>query len=155
MTLILPQFNKISIFNKLKMTSLENVVAYLADLDKDIQRLTVALRPDKVVDLTDAASVATDASLAIHFRLTLTDAIGANRTLANPTNGRDGQRVVWEFVQSSTGSLAITLGSAFTLGAEISSVTLSTTANAIDFMGAVYDATNSKWRVVAFVSGYA
>lgn len=155
MTLILPQYNKTSIFNKLKMTRLEDVIAYLADLDKDIQRLGVALRPDKVVDLVDADPIETDVALAIHFRVVLTAAVGATRVLANPTNPRDGQRVVWEFVQSSTGSNAITLDTAWALGADIAAVTLSTTANAIDMMGAVYDAPNSKWRIIAFVTGYS
>jgi hypothetical protein len=154
-TLILPQYNKSSIFNKLKMKSLEDIVAYLADLDKDIQKLGIALRPDKVVDLVDADPITTDVAVAIHFRVVLTAAVGATRVLANPTNGRDGQRVVWEFVQSATGSNAITLDTKWAVGADIASVTLSTTANAIDFMGAVYDAPNDKWRIVAYVMGYA
>lgn len=155
MTLILPQYNKQSMFNKMKMTSLEAVVDYLAELDKDMQTLSICLRPDKVVDLTDAATVATDAALAIHFRLTLTDAVGVNRTLGNPTNGRDGQRVVWEFTQSATGGQTITLGSDFSLGDEISGITLSSTAGTTDMMGCVYDAPNQVWRVVAYVSGYS
>lgn len=155
MTLILPQYNKTSIFNKMKMTSLEAIVAYLADLDKDIQRLGVALRPDKVVDLTDAATIATDVAVAIHFRVVLTAAVGATRVLGNPTNGRDGQKVIWEFVQSATGSNAITLDTAWALGADIAAVTLSTTANAIDLLGATYDAPNGKWRILAFVTGYS
>lgn len=154
MTLILPQFNKNSMFNKMKMKSLEDVIDYLTELDKDMQSLVISLRPDKVVDLTDAATVATDAALAIHFRLLLTDAVGVNRTLGNPTNGRDGQKVIWEFVQPASGNKTITLGSGFGLGAEITEVTLSTTGNLIDFMGCTYDAVNDKWQVIAFVSGY-
>ena len=41
------------------------------------------------VTLTDAATIATDASLGNLFRVTL----GGNRTLGNPTNPVDGQKV--------------------------------------------------------------
>ena len=154
MTLILPEYNKLSRFNSEKMTNIQEIVNYLRQLDKDMQRLSIALRPDQVTDLVDEATVATDVSIAIHFRLTLTDAVGSTRVLGNPTNPRDGQRVIWEFIQGGTGNKAITLDTAFALGADISAINLSTTVGAIDFMGCVYDSINSVWRVVAFVSGY-
>ncbi len=100
--------------------------------------------------LTDAATIATDASLANHFRVTL----GGNRTLGNPTNGRDGQRVVWELIQDGTGSRTITLDTKFALGTDITAVTLTTTLNKRDFIGAVYNSTADKWYVLAFVKGY-
>lgn len=100
--------------------------------------------------LTDAATIDTDASLSNHFRVTL----GGNRTLANPTNLTDGQKVVWEFIQDGTGSRTITLGSAFALGTDVDSITLTTTASKRDFMGAIYNSGTSKWYVVAFVKGY-
>lgn len=102
------------------------------------------------VTLTDAATVATDASLADHFRVTL----GGNRTLGNPTNMVDGQRVIWELIQDATGTRTLTLGSAFALGSDIAAVTLSTTAAKRDFLGAIYNSTAAKWFVVAFVRGY-
>jgi hypothetical protein len=109
--------------------------------------LPVTLPP---VALTDAATIATDASLGNHFRVTL----GGNRTLGNPTNPTDGQKIMWELIQDGTGSRTITLGGAFTLGTEISSTTLSTAAGKRDFLGAVYNAGASKWYVIAFVKGY-
>jgi hypothetical protein len=102
------------------------------------------------VTLTDAATVATNASLGNHFRVTL----GGNRTLGNPTNPTDGQKVVWEFIQDATGTRTITLGANFALGTDISAVTLSTGPGQHDFMGAVYNAIASKWYVIAFVRGY-
>ena len=102
------------------------------------------------VTLTDAATIATDASLGNHFRVTL----GGSRTLGNPTNPTDGQKVIWELIQDATGSRTITLGSAFALGTDISSVTLTTTASKRDFLGAVYNSTASKWYVIAFTKGY-
>jgi hypothetical protein len=102
------------------------------------------------VTLTDAATIATNASLGNSFRVTL----AGNRTLGNPTNPTDGQRILWELIQDATGSRTITLDTAFALGTDISSVTLTTTANKRDFLGAVYNSTASKWYVLAFTRGY-
>lgn len=103
-----------------------------------------------VVTLTDAATIATDASQGNAFRVTL----GGNRTLGNPTNMTDGQTAMWEIVQDATGSRTITLGSAFGLGTDISSVTLSTTAGKRDFLRATFNAATGKWYVLSFVRGY-
>jgi len=100
--------------------------------------------------LTDAATIATDASLGNHFRVTL----GGNRTLGNPTNPTDGQKIMWEIIQDATGSRLLALDTAFALGADISSITLTTTAGKRDFLGAVYNAGAGKWYVIAFVKGY-
>lgn len=102
------------------------------------------------VTLTDAATIATNASLGNYFRVTL----GGNRTLGNPTNPTDGQKIIWELIQDGTGSRTITLGSAFALGTDISAVTLTTTASKRDFLGAVYNSTAAKWYVIAFTRGY-
>lgn len=103
-----------------------------------------------VATLTDAATIATDAVLANHFRVTL----GGNRTLGNPTNPYDGARIVYEFIQDGTGSRTITLDTKFALGTDITGVTLTTTANKRDFMTVIYNSTADKWYVVAFVKGY-
>jgi hypothetical protein len=100
--------------------------------------------------LTDAATIATDASLGNHFRVTL----GGNRTLGNPTNPTDGQRIIWEIIQDATGSRTISLDTKFALGTDITAVTLTTTASKRDFIGAVYNSTADKWYVIAFVRGY-
>ena len=51
------------------------------------------------VALVDAATIDTDAALSNHFRVTL----GGNRTLANPTNMRDGGIYNWRVRQPSAG----------------------------------------------------
>jgi hypothetical protein len=112
-----------------------------------VANLPLAFAP---IALTDAATIATDASLGNHFRVTL----GGNRTLGTPTNPTDGQKVMWEFIQDATGSRTITLSAGFALGSDISGITLTTTANQRDFLGAVYNATSAKWYVIAFVKGY-
>lgn len=102
------------------------------------------------VALTDAATVATDASLGDHFRVTL----GGNRTLGNPTNAVDGQRLLWEIIQDGTGSRTITLDTKFALGTDLTAVTLTTTASKRDFLGAFYNSATDKFYVTAFVKGY-
>lgn len=102
------------------------------------------------VDLTDAATIATDASLGTHFRVTLQ----GNRTLGAPTNPTDGQKIFYEITQDAAGARTITLDAAFVLGTDISSVTLTTTASKRDFMGCVYNSAAAKWYVIAFAKGY-
>lgn len=97
-----------------------------------------------------AGNADTDASLGNFFKITA----NANFTLTNPTNPTDGQRITWQITQDGTGSRTITLGSAFALGTDITSVVLTTTASKCDFLGAIYDSTAVKWRVVSFVKGY-
>src|SRR3990167_799727 len=103
-----------------------------------------------VIALTDGANIATDASLGNHGRVTL----AGNRTLDNPTNPTDGQRFLWELIQDGTGSRTLTLGSAFALGTDVASTTLTTPASKRVFLGAVYNSTAVKWYVVLFVKGY-
>ena len=71
-----------------------------------------ALTTDKVwaaaayVTLTDAATIATDMGTFINGTVTL----AGNRTLANPTNTKDGQSGVIELVQDGTGSRTLAYG---------------------------------------------
>lgn len=102
------------------------------------------------VALVDAATIATDAALGNHFRVTL----GGNRTLGNPTNPVDGQKIIWELIQDGTGTRTITLDSAFALGTDITSVVLTTTAGKRDLLGAIYNAGLGKWLVAAFTKGF-
>lgn len=80
-------------------------------------------------------------------------AISAFTLSAN--NARDGQKIIWEIIQDGTGSRAITLGSKFVLGTDISAITLTTTASSRDFLGAFYNAATDRFYITAFVKGYA
>lgn len=104
---------------------------------------------DGVTALTDAATIATDASTGEVFTVTL----GGNRTLGNPTNSRDGMHRTWRFRQDGTGTRTITLGSNFSLGSNVANTTLNGTAGKVGYLTAFYDATNTKWHVVAFEPG--
>jgi hypothetical protein len=121
------------------------------DKIENLQPLTALLSAfTAAVTLSDAATIATDASLGHRFRVTL----GDNRTLGNPTNAYNGQQLVWEIIQDGTGSRTITLDSKFALGTDITAVTLTTTINKRDFLTAIYNSTADKFYVVGFVKGY-
>ena len=85
------------------------------------------------VALTDAASIATDASLSNTFTVTL----GGNRTLANPTNMTNGAIYNWRIRQDGTGSRTLAYGSKFKWPGG-STPTLTTTAGATDFISGQY-----------------
>ena len=103
-----------------------------------------------VTGLTDEATITTDASAGTIFTVTLE----GNRTLANPTNSVDGMKRIWRFTQDATGSRTISLGTDFRLGTDITVITLTTTVNLTDYMGAIYNGDDAKWDVVAFVKGF-
>lgn len=102
------------------------------------------------VDLVDAATIATNAALGSHFRVTL----GGNRTLGNPTNLIDGQKIIWEVIQDGSGSRTLAFDTNFAFGTDIPSITLSTTLNKRDFIGGVYNSTSGKIYVTSFIKGY-
>lgn len=87
------------------------------------------------VALTDASTINTDASLSNTFRVTL----GGNRTLANPTNLRDGVILNWKIKQDGTGNRTLAYGSKFKWPGGTTPV-LSTAASAVDLLTALYDA---------------
>jgi hypothetical protein len=108
--------------------------------------------PYAPVALTDAATVATDASLGVLFRVT----IAGNRTLGAPSNATDGQSAIWEVTASGADrTLSLTTGSsgAFIFGSDITALT-PVLSGKTDFIGAVYNSTAARWRVVAYIKGY-
>lgn len=87
--------------------------------------------------LASGASVATDASLGNVFTLTL----GANATLANPSNLADGTSFSYRIRQDATGSRTLAYGTAFKFPGGVAP-TLSTEANALDILSCHTDGTN-------------
>lgn len=125
----------------------------LADLSVTPAKLAAAVRailPTSVVVLTDAATIATDASLGSTFDVT----IGGNRTMGAPTNPTDGQRCLWRIKQDATGSRTITWASAFDWGTG-GAPTLTLTAGKTDLCGGSYNAASAKWQMVPASLGYA
>jgi hypothetical protein len=104
------------------------------------------------VPLADVASVALDAAAGKVFKLTAT----GNRTIAVPTNAADGRGIVIAHTASGAArTLALTTGTsgAFAFGSDITALT-ETAVGTTDYIGAVYDATSARWRVISYAKGY-
>ncbi|KKL28477.1 hypothetical protein LCGC14_2374760 [marine sediment metagenome] len=122
----------------------------LVDADvSDSAAIKLTKSENVVTGLTDQATITTDASAGTIFTVTL----AGNRTLAAPTNPVDGMKRIWRFKQDATGSRTITLNAVFRLGTDITTITLTTTASKTDYVGAIYNGTDAKWDIVAFIKG--
>lgn len=108
------------------------------------------LVPWPPVALTDAATIATDATLSNTFDVTL----GGNRILGNPTGAVNGQRLMFRIRQDATGGRVPTLDTKFRFGTDLTSVIWSTAPNELDRLGVEYVAADDKFDVIAFGPGY-
>jgi hypothetical protein len=109
------------------------------------------------VPLTDASSVAVNAQLGNYFRLTFTATVGATRTLAAPSNPADGQMILFELIQDTSGSRTVTWTSGaggYEWGTDVPVPTLTTTASKADYVGFVYNSAANVWRGIAVARGY-
>lgn len=102
------------------------------------------------VTLTDAATIATDASLGDVFTVTL----GGNRTLGNPTNPKKGQVILYAVRQDATGSRTLAYDTKFRFGTDVTSPTLTTTAAKTDYLSFRYNDTDDKWDCLSVAKGY-
>jgi len=103
-----------------------------------------------VVNLTDAATIAVDASLGNDFRLTM----AGNRTMGTPANPSDGQQIIFQVTQGSGGPFSLNWASGYEFSAHLAQPTLSTAAGQTDLLDFIYNATKGAWLFVAFVSGF-
>ncbi len=103
-----------------------------------------------VVALTDAPTIVVNASLGNDFRVT----IAASRTMGNPTNAVDGQKIVFQVTQGGAGSCIITWGSLYEFSTGLPQPTLSTTVGQTDLLAFIYNAALGKWLFVAFVGEF-
>jgi hypothetical protein len=104
-----------------------------------------------VVGLTDATTIAFDASQGNDFRVT----IAGDRALGNPANPTDGQKIVLQVTQGSGGGFTLSYGSGFEFSTGLPQPTLSTTAGDTDLLAFVYNQQLGKWLLAAFVAGFA
>lgn len=101
------------------------------------------------ITLTPVAGVvSTNADNGGAFRTTLV----ANSTIANPTNLKDGQLIRWAVTQGAGAPWTVALGSMFNLGPM--TLTWSTVAGKVDYLGVAYRAGTNKLDVIAFSAGY-
>lgn len=105
---------------------------------------------ESVVALTDAATIAVDATLGNIFTVTL----GGNRTLGNPTGAVNGQKLVFRIRQDGTGSRTLAYDTKFRFSGDISSITLTTTAAKTDYIGVIYHGSDDKFDVLAVNKGF-
>ena len=81
-------------------------------------------------------------------------ALSGTPTTINVSAGADGQRLMLELTQSGAGNRLVTWGANIAFGTDITSVTLSTTINQVDYVALTYSTAATKWRVIAFARGY-
>jgi hypothetical protein len=103
-----------------------------------------------VVPLTDAATIAVDASLGNDFRVT----IAGNRTMGTPANPTNGEQIIFQITQGSGAPYTITWASGYQFSAGLPQPTLSTSAGQTDLLGFVYNATTGTWLLAAFLNGF-
>ena len=103
-----------------------------------------------VVNLTDAATIAVDASLGNDFRVT----IAGNRTMGNPANPADGQQIIFQVTQGSGGSFTLSWGNSYEFSSDLPQPGLSGTAGQTDLLGFIYNTAKGTWLLAAFVNGF-
>lgn len=103
------------------------------------------------VTLTDGATPALDASLGKVFRL----AAAGDRTIAVPSNPIGGQQIVIQhYASGGARTLALNTGAGgFRFGTDITALT-QTASGKTDYIGAIYNDTDSKWDIVAVTKGF-
>lgn len=103
------------------------------------------------VTLTDGATPALDAALGTVFRLTA----AGDRTIAVPTNPKAGQKIVIQhYASGGARTLALNTGAGgFRFGSDITALT-QTASGKTDYVGAIYNAADLRWDVVAYAKGY-
>ena len=102
-----------------------------------------------VVTLTDAATIALNASQGNDFRVT----IGASRTLGAPSIPTDGQEIRVQVTQGGSGSFTLSYNAVYDFGTA-GTPTLTTTAGAIDVLTFTYNATKVKWLFLGAALGF-
>ena len=109
-----------------------------------------ALAPTVVI-LTDAPTIAVNASLGNDFRVT----INGNRTMGNPSDPVNGQQILVQITQGAGGSFTVTWGSAYDFSGALPQPTLSTAAGQTDLLGFIYKASKSSWLLAAYLNGFS
>lgn len=126
---------------------------YKWDVDQNVTfpaQVSASRTVSPVVTLTDGANIATPCEQGSHFRVTL----GGNRTLSNPSNAVDGQRLIYQIKQDATGGRTLSFGANFKFSTTIPSITLSTGAGKIDIIEVLCDTVNNAYYVIGFNKGF-
>lgn len=119
------------------------------DLKANLSDTRLTVKPFPPVTLTDATTIAIDASLGTHFRVSTASA----RTLGNPTNPTDGQVIVVEHAVTGGTARLLSLGTSYAYGTDITALS-TTTSGTTDLLQFVYKSSSSKWWLIAYVKGF-
>ena len=82
-------------------------------------------------------------------KLTLT-----GNTVVTNSGAVDGQKVIIQAIQGGSGSYGLTFTSETKFGTSFTTFTQTSTVGAMDMIGLVYSAVNSKYNIVSFAAGY-
>jgi hypothetical protein len=104
-----------------------------------------------VVHLTDAATIAVDASLGNDFRVT----IAGNRTMGTPANPTNGEQIIFQVTQGTGAPYTLGWASGYEFSAGLPQPTLSNSAGQTDLLGFVYNSSTGTWLFAAFLNGFS
>jgi hypothetical protein len=102
-----------------------------------------------VTTLTDAATIAVDASLGNDFEVTL----GGNRTMGPPANPTNHQTIVFVIIQDGTGNRTLTWDAKYSFGIGVAP-TLTTTAGGADVIAFKYVSAKNEWLFMGSSTGF-
>lgn len=108
-----------------------------------------ALGGARITSLAYAATLAPSFAAADIVRVTL-----AGNATITPSGAKDGQRMILELKQDTTGGRTVTWGTNVRFGTDLPAITLSTAGGALDRVGLIYNAAAAKCDVVALQRGY-
>jgi hypothetical protein len=139
--------------------SLANVSGVLTNNGAGVLSWGAGVSGSLIVALTDAATIAVDASLGnVNANSVFWVVLGGDRALGTPTNPTSGQEITFRFKQDGTGTRLLTIptGGAgqYRYGTDITGITLSTAINTTDYMRVRYNAQDDRWDIISFVKGY-
>src|SRR5215469_13436336 len=129
------------------LTGVVSAPAQAAAQSVTVEQATLA---PAVVYLTDADTIAVDASLGNDFRVTL----GGNRTIETPANSANGQQIIFQVTQGSGGPFAVTWGTGYEFSSALPQPKLSAGPGQTDLLGFIYSAAKGTWLFVAYVNGF-
>ena len=98
-----------------------------------------------------SGTITPDATMGNNISITLT----SSATINVPINAQDFEMFRYRIIQDGAGSRAVTLGSGFAFGTDVSSATFSTAASKVDYLSCIYYSATSKCHIVApVIRGY-
>ncbi len=109
----------------------------------------VCLLANSVIPMTGTGTVTPDAAGVSQLTVPVSGAL----TINGPTNGVDGQKIVFRIVNDASHSVTFATGSGnFRFGTDITAYTNSVSLT--DYVGAIYNATDTCWDLVSLIQGF-